>query len=45
MSFIQYRRDRHLPSTAAPTLIAMCMARAFMPAAYAAEDTVIVLGA
>lgn len=42
MSFIQYRRDKHLPSTAAPSLLAMGMAMAFMPAAFAAEDTVIV---
>lgn len=45
MSFIQYRRDKHLPSTAAPSLLAMGMAMAFMPAAFAAEDTVIVEGA
>lgn len=44
MSFIQYRRDKHLPSTAAPSLLAMGMAMAFMPAAFAAEDTVIVEG-
>lgn len=45
MSFIQYRRDKHLQSTAAPSLLAMGMAMAFMPAAFAAEDTVIVEGA
>ncbi|VEA36604.1 FhuE receptor [Salmonella enterica subsp. enterica] len=45
MSFIQYRRDKHLQSTAAPLLLAMGMAMAFMPAAFAAEDTVIVEGA
>lgn len=45
MSFIQYRRDKHLQSTAAPSLLAMGMAMAFMPVAFAAEDTVIVEGA
>lgn len=45
MSFIQYRRDKHLQSTAAPSLLAIGMAMAFMPAAFAAEDTVIVEGA
>lgn len=28
MSFIQYRRDKHLQSTAAPSLLAMGMAMA-----------------
>ncbi|VEA04076.1 ferric-rhodotorulic acid outer membrane transporter [Salmonella enterica subsp. salamae] len=45
MSFIQYRRDKHIQSTAAPSLLAMGIAMAFMPAAFATEDTVIVEGA
>lgn len=45
MSFIQYRRDKHMQTAAAPSLLAMGMAMAFMPAAFAAEDTVIVEGA
>lgn len=45
MSFTQYRRDKHIQSTAAPSLLAMGIAMAFMPAAFAAEDTVIVEGA
>ncbi|EAR7989957.1 ferric-rhodotorulic acid/ferric-coprogen receptor FhuE [Salmonella enterica] len=45
MFFIQYRRDKHIQSTAAPSLLAMGIAMAFMPAAFAAEDTVIVEGA
>lgn len=45
MSFTQYRRDKHIQSTAAPSLLAMGIAMAFMPAAFASEDTVIVEGA
>lgn len=45
MTFIQYRRDKYRQPAATPSLLAMCIAAAFMPAVSAAEDTVIVEGA
>ncbi|HCC0886727.1 TPA: ferric-rhodotorulic acid/ferric-coprogen receptor FhuE [Salmonella enterica] len=45
MAFIHYRRDKSICPTAAPTLLSIGIALAFTPAAFAAEDTVIVEGA